>query len=237
MICVAACEYLYIGIASITLNILMDSSKQTMNEETKNKDVELDEGTVEEETSQEEPVDLQNDEEGEVNEPSKSLDELEAKISELKDQLLRTVADSENLRKRLEREKEQTRKFGIANFAKDLLSIADNLGRALDAAPTKEDVEDQALENLVLGIQMTEQELQKAFENNNIRKIDPLGEKFDYNFHQAMFEVEETDKEPGIVVQVLQPGYAIDDRILRPAMVGVAAAKGGKKNVAVDTKA
>ena len=237
MICVAACEYLYIGIASIYLNILMDSSKQTMNEETENKDVELDEGTVEEETNQEEPVDLQNDEEGEVNEPSKSLDELEAKISELKDQLLRTVADSENLRKRLEREKEQTRKFGIANFAKDLLSIADNLGRALDAAPTKEDIEDQALENLVLGIQMTEQELQKAFENNNIRKIDPLGEKFDYNFHQAMFEVEETDKEPGIVVQVLQPGYAIDDRILRPAMVGVAAAKGEKKNVAVDTKA
>ena len=237
MICVAACEYLYIGSASINSNISMDSSKQTMNEETENKDVELDEGTVEEETSQEEPVDLQNDEEGEVNEPSKSLDELEAKISELKDQLLRTVADSENLRKRLEREKEQTRKFGIANFAKDLLSIADNLGRALDAAPTKEDVEDQALENLVLGIQMTEQELQKAFENNNVRKIDPLGEKFDYNFHQAMFEVEETDKEPGIVVQVLQPGYAIDDRILRPAMVGVAAAKGGKKNVAVDTKA
>ena len=237
MICVAACEYLYIGSASINSNISMDSSKQTMNEETENKDVELDEGTVEEETSQEELVDLQNDEEGEVNEPSKSLDELEAKISELKDQLLRTVADSENLRKRLEREKEQTRKFGIANFAKDLLSIADNLGRALDAAPTKEDVEDQALENLVLGIQMTEQELQKAFDNNNIRKIDPLGEKFDYNFHQAMFEVEETDKEPGIVVQVLQPGYAIDDRILRPAMVGVAAAKGGKKNIAVDTKA
>ena len=237
MICVAAFEYLYIESASINLNVSMDSSKQTMNEETDNKDVELDEETVEEETCLEESVDLQNDEEGEVNEPSKSLDELEAKISELKDQLLRTVADSENLRKRLEREKEQTRKFGIANFAKDLLSIADNLGRALDAAPNKEDVEDQAIENLVLGIQMTEQELQKAFENNNIRKIDPLGEKFDYNFHQAMFEVEETDKEPGIVVQVLQPGYAIDDRILRPAMVGVAAAKGGKKNVAVDTKA
>jgi len=217
----------------------MDSSKQTMNDEKENKDVELDEGTVEEETNLEESVDLQNDEEGEVNEnePSKSLDELEAKISELKDQLLRTVADSENLRKRLEREKEQTRKFGIANFAKDLLSIADNLGRALDAAPNKEGIEDQAIENFVLGVQMTEQELQKAFDNNNIRKIDPLGEKFDYNFHQAMFEVEETDQEPGIVVQVLQPGYAIDDRILRPAMVGVAAAKGGKKNVAVDTTA
>jgi len=215
----------------------MDSQKQTMNEEKENKDVKVDEGTAEEETSLEEAVEIQNDEEGEVIEPSSSLDELEAKILELKDQLLRTVADSENLRKRLEREKEQTRKFGIANFAKDLLSIADNLGRALDAAPNKEDVEGQALENLVLGIQMTEQELQKAFDNNNIRKIDPLGEKFDYNFHQAMFEVEETDQEPGIVVQVLQPGYAIDDRILRPAMVGVAANKAGKKNVSVDTTA
>ena len=215
----------------------MDSQKQTMNEEKENKDLKLDEGSVEEETSLEEEVEIQNDEEGQVNEPSKSLDELEAKILELKDQLLRTVADSENLRKRLEREKEQTRKFGIANFAKDLLSIADNLGRALDAAPNKEDVEDQAIENLVLGIQMTEQELQKAFDNNNIRKINPLGEKFDYNFHQAMFEVEETDQEPGIVVQVLQPGYAIDDRILSPAMVGVAANKSGKKNVGVDTTA
>ena len=208
-----------------------------MNEEKENQDVKLDEGTVEEETSLEEAVELQNDDEGEVKESSSSLDELEAKILELKDQLLRTVADSENLRKRLEREKEQTRKFGIANFAKDLLSIADNLGRALDAAPNKEDVKDQAIENLVLGIQMTEQELQKAFDNNNIRKIDPLGEKFDYNFHQAMFEVEETDQEPGTVVQVLQPGYAIDDRILRPAMVGVAANKAEKKNVAVDTTA
>ena len=215
----------------------MDSQKQTMNEEKENKDLKLDEGSVEEETSLEEGVEIQNDEEGQVNEPSKSLDELEAKILELKDQLLRTVADSENLRKRLEREKEQTRKFGIANFAKDLLSIADNLGRALDAAPNKEDFGDQAIENLVLGIQMTEQELQKAFDNNNIRKINPLGEKFDYNFHQAMFEVEETDQEPGIVVQVLQPGYAIDDRILSPAMVAVAANKSGKKNVGVDTTA
>ena len=215
----------------------MDSQKQTMNEEKENKDLKLDEGSVEEETSLVEGVEIQNDEEGQVNEPSKSLDELEAKILELKDQLLRTVADSENLRKRLEREKEQTRKFGIANFAKDLLSIADNLGRALDAAPNKEDVGDQAIENLVLGIQMTEQELQRAFDNNNIRKINPLGERFDYNFHQAMFEVEETDQEPGIVVQVLQPGYAIDDRILRPAMVGVAANKSGKKNVGVDTTA
>ena len=225
MICVAACEYLYIGSASINSNISMDSSKQTMNEETENKDVELDEETVEEETCLEESVDLQNDEEGEVHEPSKSLDELEADISELKDQLLRTVADSENLRKRLEREKEQTRKFGIANFAKDLLSIADNLGRALDAAPNKEDVEDKAIENLVLGIQMTEQELQKAFENNNIRKIDPLGEKFDYNFHQAMFEAPSSEYDEGLILEVVQPGYILHDRLLRPAMVGVSKGK------------
>ena len=84
---------------------------------------------------------------------------------------------------------------------------------------------------------MTEQELQKAFDNNNIRKIDPIGEKFDYNFHQAMFEVEETDQEPGVVVQVLQPGYAIDDRILRPAMVGVSKARDDKKSAGVDTTA
>ena len=150
---------------------------------------------------------------------------------------MRAVADSENIRKRSEREKEQTRKFGIANFAKDLLSIADNLGRALDAAPKNEDIKDDAIKNFVIGIQMTEQELQKAFDNNNIRKIDPIGEKFDYNFHQAMFEVEETDQEPGVVVQVLQPGYAIDDRILRPAMVGVSKAKDGKKSASVDTTA
>ena len=137
----------------------------------------------------------------------------------------------------MEREKEQTRKFGIANFAKDLLSIADNLGRALDAAPKNDDIKDDAIKNFVIGIQMTEQELQKAFDNNNIRKIDPIGEKFDYNFHQAMFEVEETDQEPGVVVQVLQPGYAIDDRILRPAMVGVSKAKDDKKSAGVDTTA
>ncbi len=162
-------------------------------------------------------------------------EELETQLSELKDQLLRTVADNENYRKRAEREREQIRKFGISNFAKELLSIADNLGRALDAAPKDDAANDEAIKNLLLGIKMTEQELQKVFENNNIRKINPLGEKFDYNFHQAMFEVEETEEEPGVVVQVLQLGYAIEDRILRPAMVGVSKSAEGDKTERIDT--
>ena len=215
----------------------MGSSKQAMNQKREKNEIEPDAEAVGEATIQEDCTEFQDDDTIEIDEPENREEELELKISELKDQLLRAVADSENIRKRSEREKEQTRKFGIANFAKDLLSIADNLGRALDAAPKNEDIKDDAIKNFVIGIQMTEQELQKAFDSNNIRKIDPIGEKFDYNFHQAMFEVEETDQEPGIVVQVLQPGYAIDDRILRPAMVGVSKAKDNKKSASVDTTA
>ena len=208
-----------------------------MNQKREKNEIEPDTEAVDEATIQKDCTEFQDDDAIEADEPENREEELELKISELKDQLLRAVADSENIRKRSEREKEQTRRFGIANFAKDLLSIADNLGRALDAAPKNEDIKDDAIKNFVIGIQMTEQELQKAFDNNNIRKIDPIGQKFDYNFHQAMFEVEETDQEPGVVVQVLQPGYAIDDRILRPAMVGVSKAKDDKKSAGVDTTA
>ena len=208
-----------------------------MNQKREKKEIEPDTEAVDEATIQKDCTEFQDDDAIEADEPENREEELELKISELKDQLLRAVADSENIRKRSEREKEQTRRFGIANFAKDLLSIADNLGRALDAAPKNEDIKDDAIKNFVIGIQMTEQELQKAFDNNNIRKIDPIGQKFDYNFHQAMFEVEETDQEPGVVVQVLQPGYAIDDRILRPAMVGVSKAKDDKTTAGVDTTA
>jgi molecular chaperone GrpE len=151
-------------------------------------------------------------------------EELEARVAELKDQLLRAIAEQENVRKRADRERDQIRKFGISNFAKDLLSAADNLRRALDAGPENMEGVDDAVRNLIIGVEMTEKELLTAFEKNGIRKIDPMGEKFDYNFHQAMFEVEDSGQEAGTVVQVLQPGYAIEDRILRPAMVGVAKA-------------
>jgi molecular chaperone GrpE len=152
---------------------------------------------------------------------------LAAENAKLKDQLLRALAELENVRKRAEREKEQTRKFGIADFARDLLSVSDNLRRALDAAPQDRDQIDEAFSNLITGVEMTEKELLTAFEKHGIRKVDPLGEVFDYNFHQAMFEVESVDHGAGTVMQVLQAGYAIGDRLLRPAMVGVSKGSGG----------
>ena len=214
----------------------MGSSKQAMNQKREKNEIEPDTEAVDEATIREDCTEFQDDDKNETDELENREGELELKISELKDQLLRAVADNENIRKRSEREKEQTRKFGIANFAKDLLSIADNLGRALDAAPKNEDIKDDAIKNFVIGIQMTEQELQKAFDNNNIRKIDPMGEKFDYNFHQAMFEVETDKEEPGIVMQVLQPGYAIEDRVLRAAMVGVSKSNTSDQPERVDEK-
>jgi molecular chaperone GrpE len=152
---------------------------------------------------------------------SSSVKGLEEQVAGLKDQLLRSVAELDNYRKRSDREKDQMRKFGIANFAKELLSAADNLRRALDAGPSNLEGTDESVKNLIVGVELTEKELLSAFEKNGIRKIEPLGEKFDYNFHQAMFEVESSDQEAGTVVQVLQPGYAIEDRVLRAAMVGV----------------
>jgi molecular chaperone GrpE len=152
---------------------------------------------------------------------SSSVEELEEQVAGLKDQLLRSVAELDNYRKRSEREKDQVRKFGITNFAKELLSAADNLRRALDAGPSNLEGTDESVKNLIVGVELTEKELLSAFEKNGIRKLEPLGEKFDYNFHQAMFEVESNDQEAGTVVQVLQPGYAIEDRVLRAAMVGV----------------
>lgn len=163
--------------------------------------------------------------------------ELEAQVAELRDQLLRAIAEQDNYRKRAEREREQTRKFGISNFAKELLSAADNLRRALDAGPDDLDGADDAVRNLIIGVQMTERELLSAFEKNGVRRIDPMGEKFDYNFHQAMFEVEDSDQEPGTVVQVLQPGYAIEDRVLRAAMVGVAKSPAAEVPEHLDTSA
>ena len=168
---------------------------------------------------------------------AESDDSLNNKVIELKDQLLRSVAELDNYRKRVDREKEQLRKFGIANFAKELLAVADNLRRALESGPSELAGADEKVKNLIVGVEMTEKELLGAFEKNGVRQINPLGEKFDYNFHQAMFEVEAEDKEPGIVVQVLQPGYAIEDRILRAAMVGVSKSRGADQPEGLDEKA
>lgn len=168
-------------------------------------------------------------------EPEDPIQVLEAEVADLKDRLLRTLADLDNVRKRADREREQTRKFGISNFAKDLVGAADNLRRALDSVPDEIDDADPAFKNVVVGIELTEKELLAAFEKHGIRKIDPLGEPFDYNFHQAMFEMEDSGKEAGTVVQVMQAGYAIEDRLLRPAMVGVAKAAAQPEHI--DTSA
>lgn len=157
-------------------------------------------------------------------------------VAKLKDQLMRTLAELENTRKRAEREIAQARKFAITDFARDLLSASDNLRRALESAPEDRDALDVTLKNLVIGVEMTEKELLGVFEKHGIRKIDPLGEKFDYNLHQAMFEVPDPNNEPGTVVQVMQPGYVLQDRLLRAAMVGVSKSADAKKDT-VDTTA
>ena len=153
------------------------------------------------------------------------LDPVEALIAErdsLKDQLLRALADVENMRRRTEREMETARKYGHTGFARDLVGAIDNLARAVEAAPTSEDaLGAEAIDGLVTGIEMSWQEIQTTMERHGIRRISPKGEKFDYNFHQAMFEMPSADLDPGTVVEVVQHGYVLHDRLLRPAMVGV----------------
>ena len=146
-----------------------------------------------------------------------------AENAELKEKLLRAMADMDNLRKRLEREKEEAVKYAAAQFARDMLSVSDNLSRALEAVPPEKREEgSEFLKNLIEGVEMTLKELLNTFERHNIRRIRPMGEKFDPNFHEAMFEVTDTDAETGTVVHVMQDGYTHHDRVLRPAMVGVA---------------
>lgn len=156
------------------------------------------------------------------------LEELKAENAELKDKLLRTVAEMENLRRRTERDKADTAKYAISNFARDVLTIADNIQRAIDHVPDEAAEQDPALKNFREGIQVTERELLKVMERHGIARLNPEGERFDPNKHQAMFEVENSDVPEGTVVQVVQAGYIIADRVLRPAMVGVA--KGGPKS-------
>lgn len=147
--------------------------------------------------------------------------DLEVKIKELKDQLMRTLADSENLRKRTLKEVEQAKKYSHISFVRDLVSSVDNLKRALDSVPEDKSNLSEPIKNLILGLEIVEKEIVTTLEKNNIKQISPLGEKFDYNFHQAMFEIPTNDYDPGLVVEVSQNGYLLYDRLVRPAMVGI----------------
>jgi molecular chaperone GrpE len=153
---------------------------------------------------------------------------LKAEAAALKEQILRYAAEAENTRRRAEREANDARAYAIQKFAKDLLGVADNLARALTAQPA--DTGDSAVKNFVVGVELTEKELQGAFERNGLKRIDPpKGEKFDPHKHQAMMEQPGSDVAPGGVIQVLQPGYELLGRLVRPAMVVVAAKVAGAK--------
>ncbi len=152
---------------------------------------------------------------------------LEARIADLTDRLLRAHAEMDNLRKRTERDKEDMAKYAISRFARDVLSVGDNLQRAIAAVPTGAAEEDPALKALIDGVSMTERDFLNVLERHGVKRIDPSGEPFNPHQHQAMTEVENREVAPGTVVQVYQPGYILEDRVLRPAMVVVA--KGGAK--------
>lgn len=148
--------------------------------------------------------------------------------AEYKDRLLRTLAEMENLRRRTDREVADARLYGISNFARDIVTVADNMHRALQALDEDPRVKDDAsLKPLVEGVDLTERELMNVLEKHGVKRIDPMGQKFDPNRHQAMYEVEDPSVPAGSVIQVAQSGYLIGDRVLRPAMVAVS--KGGPK--------
>ena len=160
-------------------------------------------------------------------EAGQDSDPLTAMIAErdaLKDQLLWALADTENMRRRSEREADTARKYGHTQFARDLVGAIDNLARALASAPEDKSSLDESVQSLLTGIELSWTEIQSAIEKHGVRQINPVGEKFDYNFHQAMFEVPTNDQPPGMVLEVVQHGYALHDRLLRPAMVGVSKA-------------
>lgn len=168
---------------------------------------------------------------------AQALADLAAEAAALKDRLLRTMAEMENLRKRAEREKQDASKYAVTSFARDLLNVSDNLRRALESLPG-EDRADGPVKTFAEGVDMTERELLRAFEKAGIRKIEPLGEKFDHNFHEAMFEVPTADQPAGTIIQVVQAGYVLHDRLLRPARVGVTrAADNAGAEQRVDTRA
>ena len=181
--------------------------KKTDSENIENEEVNND---TQENTDTEETTEDENSEE----------DSLENEIETLKEEKIRLLAEMENLRKRFEREKVETIKFGSINLARDILSPGDNLERALDALP-KDENHPESIKNLIDGLKMVLKEYKSTLEKHGVKKIETLNQKFDHNFHQAMMEVENNEVEEGTVVQEVQSGYTMHDRLLRAAMVGV----------------
>ena len=165
--------------------------------------------------------------------PDPKLTEIQAKHDEMKDTMMRALADAENTRKRAAKEVEEANRYGTSSLAKDLIVVLENLQRAIDTAPQ---AESQAVKDFLEGVNLTRKELANIFERRGIRKVEPKpGEKFDHNLHQAVAQVEDHKYEPGAVLQVIQSGYILHDRLLRPAMVTVS--KGAPQQASVDTTA
>lgn len=192
------------------------------NEETKSVDDEKnndkEQSTINDEIVEDETKDQSNIED--ENNTATILD-LEEKVLVLKDQLMRSLADGENLRKRTLKDIENSKKYSHISFVKDLVTSVDNFQRALKAVPEDKSSLPEPIKNLIVGLEIVEKEILATLEKHNVKLIDPMGEKFDYNFHQAMFEVPTNEEEPGKVVEVSQKGYVLHDRLVRPAMVGI----------------
>lgn len=161
--------------------------------------------------------------------------QLEEELAKSRDNMLRAVADAENARRRALKDVEEATKFSVSGFAKDMIDVLENLQRALDTITPEDRENNVQLSGLGEGVELTLQELLKAFERHGIHRIYPIGEKFDHNLHQAVVQIDDPSTEAGTVVQVIQAGYTIHDRLLRPAMVGVS--KGGPQQHQVDTEA
>lgn len=155
---------------------------------------------------------------------SVEIERLEAENAKLKEQLVRALAETENLRKRSDRQIEEAQSYGMSGFARDLVDVLENLHRAMAALPEEGREDSPMLANLITGVEMTLNNMMNTFEKHGIQRLDPMGEKFDHNTHQAIARIPDPDHEPGTVVQVIQAGYTVKDRLLRPAMVGVATA-------------
>ena len=191
-----------------------------------------DENLEESNSTKNDETQVEADSTEEENEESEE-ERLQEEVRTLKEDKIRVLAEMENLRKRFDREKIDSIKYGSVNFARDILSPGDNLERALSAINQEED-HPQSIKNLIEGLKMVQKEFSSALEKNGISKINSMNEKFDPNLHQAMMEVEKDDLDEGIVVQEIQTGYMMHDRLLRPAMVGVS--KKPKQNNTADSQ-
>lgn len=173
---------------------------------------------------------MENADEGNAATEEDVLLRLAAENEDLKDRALRIAAEMENLRKRTQRDVADARSFGIANFARDMLTVSDNLQRALQAVPAETRETDESVKALAEGVEMIDRLMLSTLERHGVKRIDPVNERFDPNFHQAMFEVPNPEVPANTVVQVIQSGYVIGERMLRPAMVGIST--GGPKTAA-----